>query len=136
MLLSHKNAVADAQVLDQVAHRRFHIEADLEVSATMLLCRLFVLVRNDKVVHNALYRCRFLVQIALVLFDTLFAAEVDATVTQILLLAIDRTAHRNPLHVIRALTAPNRVLRTGPLGFVADQTKSIDLYFLALDERG
>ena len=93
MLLSYKNAVADAQVLDQVAHRRFHIEADLKVSATMLLSRLLVLVRNDKIVHNALYRCRFLVQIALVLFDTLFAAEVDTTVTQILLLAINCTAH-------------------------------------------
>lgn len=94
MFLSHKNTVADAQVFDQVAsHLRLHIVADLEVSATMLLRRLLVFVRNHKVVHNALYSRRFLVQIALVLFDTLFAAEIDTTVSQILLLTIDRTAH-------------------------------------------
>ena len=94
MFLSHKYTVADAQVLDQVApHLRLHIVADLEVSATMLLRRLLVFVRNHKVVHNALYSRRFLVQIALVLFDRLFAAEVDTTVSQILLLTIDRTAH-------------------------------------------
>ena len=80
MLLSDEDAVADAQVFDHVAHC-LHVEAYLEVAAAMLLRRLLVFIRYDKVVNNALDCGRFLIQVILVHFDTLLAAEVDTTVT-------------------------------------------------------
>ena len=50
-LLAHKNSIADAQILDQEVVT-LHVVHDLEVATAVLLCSLFVLVRNDKVVHD------------------------------------------------------------------------------------
>ena len=106
----------------------------------MLLRCLLVLIRNDKVVNNALYSRCFLVQIALVLLDTLFAAEVDATVSQILLLAIDGSAHWNPLHVHNHIvrhtlfTGTNWFFWTRALWFVADKAKCINLNLLTFNQ--
>ena len=77
--MSDEDAVADAQVFDHVAHR-LHVEAYLEVAAAMLLRRLLVFIRDDKVVNDALDCGRFLIQVTLVHLDALLATEVDTTV--------------------------------------------------------
>ena len=140
MLLSDKNAIADAQILDQVAHRVVHIEANLEMAASMLLSCLLVLVWDDEIIDDALYSCAFLIQIALMLFDTLLAAKVDATVAQILFLAVYGAAHGNSLHVDLAIFAricsAERVLRTSSLRLMADKAKCIDLNLFTFHKSG
>ena len=117
MLLSDENAISDAQVFDQVTHR-VHIEADLEVAAAVLLRCLLVFVRDNEVVHDALDCGRLLIQVTLVLLDTLLAAKVDTAIAQVLLLALLGSAHRNPLHVCAIAYG---VLRVRPFGLMADQ---------------
>ena len=49
----------------------------------MLLRRLLVFIRNNKVVDNALNCCRLLIKVVLVSFDALFTPKEDKAVTQI-----------------------------------------------------
>ena len=60
-LLAHKHSIADAQILDQEVVA-LHVVHDLEVATAVLLCSLFVLVRNHEVVHDS-----FLLKIKMVL---------------------------------------------------------------------
>lgn len=132
--MPHEDAIADAQVLDQVTVR-VDIVADLEVLATVLLRRLFVFVRNDEIVDDSLNRRCFVVKVALVLFDALFAAEEHEAVAQVLLLTVHRCTERVPLHVVSDLSVHWRG-RVSPLRVVADQAERVDLDFFAFDERG
>lgn len=50
--LSDEHPIADAQVLDEVVVR-VEVELNLEVSASVLLRRLRVLVGNNEVVHDS-----------------------------------------------------------------------------------
>lgn len=134
MLLSDENAISDAQVFDQVTHR-VHIEADLEVTAAVLLRCLLVFVWDDEVVHDALDCRRLLIQVTLVLLDALLAAKVDTAIAQILLLALLGSTHRDPLHVC-SVARGIEVLRVRPFGLMADQAQCIDLNLLTLDQRG
>ena len=49
----------------------------------MLLRRLLVFIRNNKVVDNALNCCRLLIKVVLVSLDALFTPKEDKAVTQI-----------------------------------------------------
>lgn len=90
--LSDEHPVADAQVLDEVVVR-VEVELNLEVSASVLLRRLRVLVGNYEVVHDSFlnsqcalktYDCRLLlVEAGLVLFDALLATEEHEAVTHV-----------------------------------------------------
>lgn len=133
MLLSDENAISDAQVFDQVTHR-VNIEAYLEVAAAVLLRCLLVFVRDNEVVHDALDCGRLLIQVTLVLLDTLLAAKVDTAIAQILFLALLGSTHGNLLQVC-SVASNQWVLRVRPLGLVADQAQCIDLNFLTLDQR-
>ena len=133
MLLSDENAISDAQVFDQVTHR-VNIEAYLEVAAAVLLRCLLVFVWDNEVVHDALDCGRLLIQVTLVLLDTLLAAKVDTAIAQILFLALLGSTHGNLLQVC-SVASSQWVLRVRPLGPVADQAQCIDLNFLTLDQR-
>ena len=50
-LLADKHSVADAEILYQEVVA-LHVVHDLKVATAVLLCSLFILVRNNKVVHN------------------------------------------------------------------------------------
>ena len=58
LLLSDKHSIANTQILDQ-ENTAVWVKLDLEVSATMLLSCLLVLVWNDKVINNTFLNNRF-----------------------------------------------------------------------------
>ena len=58
LLLSDKHSIANTQILDQ-ENTAVWVKLDLEVSATMLLSCLLILVWNDKVIDNTFLNNRF-----------------------------------------------------------------------------
>ena len=53
LLLSHEHTISNSQVLNQVRHT-LQVKLDLEVSASVLLCSLLILIRNDEVIDYML----------------------------------------------------------------------------------
>ena len=84
VFLANKNSIADTKVFDQVLFG-IRLVLDLEMAASVLLCSLFILVWNHKVIDNMFDCCRLLVKVLLVLLDTLLATKVDEAVSHILL---------------------------------------------------
>jgi len=86
LLLSHKNAVSHTQV-PHVVCLTLLIKLDLEMPAPVLLRRLLILGRNNKIVHNVFNSSAFNVQSCRIVdLDTLFAAKVRDTVSEVDLL--------------------------------------------------
>jgi len=84
MFLSHEHTITNTKVFDEI-QARVDIILDLEVTTAMLLSSLLVLVWNDEVVNDSFNRCLLLIKIVLMLLDAFLTAEVDATISQVLL---------------------------------------------------
>ena len=62
--------------------------------------RLLVLVRDNKVVDNALYCCRLVIKVVLMRLEALLAPKEDKPVAQVNLLAIGRGSKRISFNVV------------------------------------
>lgn len=146
-LLSDEHSIANAQVLDHIVPTACFVKY-LEVTSTVLLCRLLVLVRNHEVVDHALllkdrtkvvkmmhtglrhalvsttYNGRLLlIQIVLVLlYDALLTAEEHKSITHIFAEILGFRLLLSILPHIR----PQRLMR--------DKTERIYHYFLAFGQ--
>jgi len=77
---SRKNAMPDTEVLDEVL-QAVRVEADLEMATPLLFCRLWVLGRNDEIVHDSLCCGALnLDRVICQLLDALLTTEVDVAV--------------------------------------------------------
>lgn len=102
MLLSHEHTIANTKIFDEI-QAGIDIILDLEMTTAMLLSSLLVLVWNDEVINDSFNRRLFLIKIVLMLFDAFLTAEVDATIAQVLFLALRHATHRYSLHISRVV---------------------------------
>ena len=86
--------------------------------ASVLFCRLFIFIWNNKVVDNALNCCCLLVEVVLVSLEALLAAKKDKAVAQVHLLTVCWGSERIPFNVIVVYVIG--CLRIGSFGLMAN----------------
>ena len=150
-LLPDKDAIADSKILYHVLPA-LEVVLDLKVATPVLLCSLLVLVRDNEIVHNVFLdetegrevkrkektydSGLLLVEVALMLLDTLLATEEDEAITQVVFI-VSTTAAASWDVIVTGCIGGNLVselihhTRVRPLRLMRKQAKSVDVNFFA-----